>query len=195
MRWNLATYHGDLAQYRYPVDKEFADLLLFLKHVKLNKRVYLSDVMGWNIPYPALDYDVYIICGFGEAINEDLINRLDTDPAFEDKHVILLTSQYYQPVLKKIKLFHVEHLHTIKRFFPAITCSALKDRTYNHGALSRRTTFHKSYALIKLRQQFGQSLQYSFCGFQDNNEYQVDKLTHVLLGGDKLLTHEENSRI
>ena len=176
--WNSAQYSGSLKDYTYPANKEFGDLLLFLKRIKSNKKIHLTDVNYWQMQYPLMGYDIYIICAFGEFINEDFLNRLDRDEYFKDKSVILLTSQHWETnKLKQIKVFHLEHLHTIKRFFTKEPYLKLDRRLYTHSSLSRRTTLHKSIMTAKLLQHLDH--KYTFCN-AEAREYQLDELTSTL---------------
>jgi hypothetical protein len=160
---NNSVYRGDLFKYHYPVDKEVGDFLDFLKHISSDKRIYLSDVPKYNAPMPPLDYDIYIICIFGEGMDDEFVQALDNNPAFADKHVIVLTSQFYKTKLKNIKMFRIEHIHTIIPFFPKCEYTQLKDRRFTHGLLSNRNALHKTVVLAKILEKFKDDVQYSFC--------------------------------
>lgn len=176
--WNSAHYSGNLKDYRYPIDKEFGDLLFFLKRIKSSRKIHLTDVNQWQMQYPLMGYDIYIICAFGEFINEDFINKIDQDEYFKDKSLILLTSQHWGTNnLKQVKVFHLEHLHTIKRFFTKKPYLKLNRRLYTHSSLSRRTALHKSIITAKLLQRLDH--RYTFCN-AEAREYQINELTSTL---------------
>jgi len=178
--WDMSYYSGDLAYYNYPCDKEFGDLLFFLKRIKTRKKIHLTDIIHWKMKYPSKGYDVYIICAFGEFVNEEFLNLIDQDKYFNNKMVILLTSQYWEPnKFNTIKVFYLEHLQTIIRFFKPTESKNIKQRIYTHGILSRRTTFHKSYILINLLERFSKDLQYTFCN-EPEHEYSLEKLSQTL---------------
>lgn len=171
---NETVYRGNLAKYPYPADKEVGDFLKFLKQIKSNKRIYLLDVPRWNLPLPPLDYDVYILCMFGEAVDEDYLTRIDNNQEFSNKHVILLTSQYYyNPKFSSICVFYIEHLHTVIPFLPKPEYTRLSNRQFTHGSLSHRNAVHKTILTAKLLKQFGDDLQYSFCNGKSDeyNDY------------------------
>ena len=175
MWWNKTVYSGPLDQYTYPRDIECGDLLQFLKHVDANKRIHLTDVIFYK-NYPPVGYDLYIICAFGEFIDEEFIRRIDSDDNLPD--VLLLTSQVYESNnYKKVRVFHLEHLHTARRFFTKEPYLKLKSRLYTHSSLSRRTALHKSIMTAKLLQRFDH--KYTFCNLA-TGEYQIDQLESAL---------------
>jgi hypothetical protein len=152
---NHSCYSGPLAEYRYPSYLEFRGLLSFLKQINSKHRIHLTDIMYWDMPYPDSDFDVYIICAFGEFINEEFINHIDSNPKFADKHLILLTSQLYEPHnLLKFKVFYIEHMHTIVDFFKPAPYSKLVARQHTHSLLSRRNALHKSLVLNHLLKRY-----------------------------------------
>ena len=75
--WDSTLYSGDLKEYSYPCDKEFGDLLFFLKRIKTNKKIHLTDITKWEMTYLPTEYDIYIICSFGEFVNENFLNLID----------------------------------------------------------------------------------------------------------------------
>jgi len=191
---NNSIYQGSLAEYHYPTDKEVGDLLGFLKKIKSKKRIFLLDVPRWNLPLPSTDYDIYIICMFGEAVNEDYVNALDQHAEFIDKQIILLTSQYYtNSTLGRVKVFYIEHLHTVRQFLPRPVYTQISNRQFTHGALSHRNSVHKTILIAKLLQTFDTDLQYTFCN-SASNEYTevsdiVEIMTNLKLGLDKKFEH------
>jgi hypothetical protein len=167
MWWNKTTYSGALVDYTYPRDIECGQLLHFLKQVDSNKRIHLTDVIFYN-NYPPAGYDMYIVCVFGEAINEDYIRRLDAD--LSRPNPVLITSQLYRATnYKRVRVFHLEHIHTIKRFFNKTEYSKLSTRTKTHGSLSRRNSLHKTIVTAKLLNKFPHDLNYSFCNLGSND--------------------------
>jgi hypothetical protein len=104
---------------------------------------------------------------FGEAINEDYIRRLDADPLRPNP--ILITSQLYDTTnYQRVRVFHLEHIHTIQRFFNKTEYSKLSARTKTHGSLSRRNALHKTIITAKLLNKFHDNLNYSFCNINGN---------------------------
>jgi hypothetical protein len=169
-------YSGCLAQYTYPENIECQKLLQFLKRVINKKRVHLTDVNYWKMPYPLPEYEIYIVCAFGEFVNEDFIHTLDEDPLFTNKHIILITSQYYQPTnLKNVKVFYLEHMHTIVDYFCSKTYTKLSERSHCHGLLSRRNAVHKSLVLNRLYNNHVDSLLYTICNIE-STEFQIQNL-------------------
>ncbi len=178
---NNSVYQGSLANYSYPRDKEVGDLLDFLKQINPNKRVHLTDVPKWNLPVPPTDYDIYILCMFGEAVDEKYVNKLDQLPEFKDKQIVLLTSQYYQtPDYNRVKVFHIEHLHTVIPFLPRPKYTRLINRKFTHASLSHRNAVHKTILTAKLLKQFGQNLQYTFCNSQSNEYDSCDTVVKIM---------------
>lgn len=192
---NSTVYRNDLAKYPYPIDKEVGDFLKFLKQVSSKKRIYLSDVPRYNAPMPPLDYDIYIICIFGEAMDNKFITTLDQNPEFNDKQVIVITSQYYEGELKKIKLFRVEHLHTIIPFFPQGKYTRLQDRQFTHGLLSNRNALHKTVILAKLLEKFKTDIQYSFCNVQSTEYSDPSTIRNILENLGLSITDAEDLQI
>lgn len=180
---NNLVYRGDLSKYPYPTNKEVGTLLGFLKRVNTQHRVYLIDVPRWNLPLPPVDYDIYIMCMFGEAVNEDYIIKLDRHPDYAGKQIILLTSQFYlQPAFTHTKVFYIEHLHTVIPFLPCPEYTKLADRTITHGALSHRNAIHKTILTAKLLNKFGTDLQYSFCNGKSNEYTDPQKVIDIMTG-------------
>lgn len=96
--FNDSIYSGSLADYHYPQDKEFGHLLNFLKQIKNKNKVHLTDVVDWEPVYPSSkEYDIYVVCCFGEFINEDFVNKLDNDLELQDRKIIVITSQICPP--------------------------------------------------------------------------------------------------
>jgi hypothetical protein len=190
--WLHTFFSGDLKKYTYP-DIECGALLSFLKRVSTQKRVCLIDVVNWQTRVPSTDYDIYIICSFGEFVNETLLTSIDTDERFKDKYVVFLTSQYwFQNRFENIKVFEIEHLHTITRFFNPTVTKDLVDRSHTHGLLSRRTAFHKSYTLVNLLERFPEDLLYTFVHAPDH-EYKLETLDQdldVFYPGIRLTEHQ-----
>ena len=176
--WDSTLYSGDLKEYSYPCDKEFGDLLFFLKRIKTNKKIHLTDITKWEMTYLPTEYDIYIICSFGEFVNENFLNLIDK--YLKDKLVLLLTSQYWEPnKFNIIKVFQLEHLQTITKFFKPTDSKNIKERLYTHGILSRRTANHKSYTLINLLERFTKDVQYTFCNMP-KQEYSLKELKQTL---------------
>ena len=174
--WNNKRYSGDLKNYHYPVDKEFGSLLSFLKQVNVDKKIHLTDVMDWQMPYPESGYDLYIVCAFGEFVNEEFMNKIDS----EMQNIVLLTSQYFDNHnYKNTKVFYLEHLHTIKRFFTKTPYPLLSERSITHGSLSNRSTLHKTIITVKLLNRFKEDYRYTFCN-QETTEYTIDSLDFCL---------------
>ena len=173
MWWNKTVYSGALSNYTYPRDIECGNLLQFLKKIDADKKVYLTDVIFYN-NYPPAGYDMYIVCAFGEAVNEEYIRRLDED--LSRPNPVLITSQLYDTTnYKRVRVFQLEHIHTIKRFFNKTEYNKLSVRTKSHGSLSRRTALHKTIITAKLLNKFRDNLNYSFCnldgGATDLNKF------------------------
>jgi hypothetical protein len=180
---NNLVYRGDLFKYPYPTNKEVGGLLGFLKRVNTPHRVYLLDVPRWNLPLPPTDYDIYIICMFGEAVNEDYIIKLDQHPDYANKQIILLTSQFYlQPAFTRTQVFYIEHLHTAIPFLPRPEYTRLANRQITHGSLSRRNAIHKTVLTAKLLNKFGTDLQYSFCNDKSNEYTDPQKVIDIMTG-------------
>jgi len=180
---NNLVYRGDLFKYPYPTNKEVGGLLGFLKRVNTKHRVYLLDVPRWNLPLPPLDYDIYIMCMFGEAVNEDYITLLDQHPDYADKQIILLTSQFYlQPAFAHTQVFYIEHLHTVIPFLPRPEYTRLANRQITHGSLSHRNAIHKTILTAKLLNKFGTDLQYSFCNGKSNEYTDPQKVIDIMTG-------------
>ena len=168
---NNTVYQGPLKEYHYPTDKEVGSLLVFLKKISTKHRVYLLDVPRWNLPLPPDNYDIYIICMFGESVDTDYVKKLDQLPDYENKKIILLTSQFYKkPNFNRIKTFYIEHLHTVLPFLPKVEYTQISKRKFTHGVLSNRNAIHKTVLTVKLLNQFDKDLQYSFCN-TSSNEY------------------------
>lgn len=185
---NHTTYNGNLNNYSYPTNKEFGGLLVFLKQIATNKQIYLIDRLGWNPKYPPTDYDIYIICAFGESFNTDILHRLENDPAFADKQIVLLTSQFYQgPEFKRTKIFYIEHLHALIPFLQKPEYTKLQTRKFTHGSLSNRNAMHKALVTAKLLGKFGNKLQYTFCN-TPSSEYDQTTFTS---GWQKLISEFE----
>ena len=166
MNWNKTVYSGNLKNYTYPRDIECSELLHFLKQVDSNKKIHLTDVIFYN-NYPPAGYDMYIVCAFGEAVDEDYIRRLDAD--LSRPNPILITSQLYDTLnYKRVRVFHLEHIHTIRRFFNKTEYSKLSNRSKTHGSLSRRNSLHKTIVTAKLLNKFPNNLHYSFCNLNGN---------------------------
>lgn len=180
---NNTVYRGDLAKYHYPVDKEVGNLLGFLKRVNTQHRVYLLDVPRWNLPLPPTEYDIYVMCMFGEAVNDDYITALDRHPDYANKQIILLTSQFYlQPSFIHTRVFYIEHLHTVIPFLPKPEYTRLSNRQITHGSLSHRNAIHKTILTAKLIKEFGTNLQYSFCNGKSNEYTDPQKVIDVMTG-------------
>ena len=180
---NNLVYCGDLFKYPYPTNKEVGGLLAFLKRVNTQHRVYLIDVPRWNLPMPPVDYDIYIMCMFGEAVNEDYITTLDQHPDYAGKQIILLTSQFYlQPAFTHTQVFYIEHLHTVIPFLPKSEYTRLANRQITHGALSHRNAIHKTILTAKLLNKFGTELQYSFCNSKSNEYTDPQKVIDIMTG-------------
>lgn len=193
---NDTIYNGDLFLYKYPVDKEVGELLKFLKQVKSKKRIFLSDVPRANAPLPPIDYDVYIICIFGEAVDDDFVDRLDQSPAFVDKQLIVLTSQFYkEPKFARVNVFYLEHIHTIIPFLPKPTYTKLGDRKYTHGVLSNRNAIHKTVTIAKLLDKFNTDVQYSFCNTGSTEYSSPADIQGIMQGMGILLNEQECSTI
>jgi len=161
MWWNKTVYSGELKNYAYPRDIECGELLQFLKHVNSNKRIHLTDVIFYD-NYPPAGYDMYIVCAFGEAVDEDYIRRLDAD--LSRPNPILITSQLYDTTdYNRVRVFYLEHIHTIRRFFDKTEYSKLSARSKTHGSLSRRNTPHKTVITARLLNKFPNDLTYSYC--------------------------------
>jgi hypothetical protein len=151
--WSKTRFSGPLKHYTYPRDIECGNLLHFLKQVSTNKKIHLTDII-FNNNYPPAGYDMYIVCALGEAIDEDYIRQLDADEFRSNP--VLITSQLYDTTnYKRLRVFYLEHLHTIRRFFDKTEYSKLSSRSKIHGSLSRRTTLHKSIITAKLLNKFG----------------------------------------
>lgn len=170
--WNKSIYSGALDQYPYPSDKEVGDFLTFLKQVHCDKKIHLTDVSHWHMPWPQDNFDIYIVCAFGEFINEEFCHRMNQE--FADRKLILLTSQYYRPSdLTHFEIFTIEHLHTAVRFFhKADFTTALVNRPHTHGTQSRRRALHKTLITQRLLTKFP-DLQYTFCNHA-STEYSPD---------------------
>jgi hypothetical protein len=169
--WNKVIYSGDLRDYTYPNNLECCDLLRFLKQVSTNKKIHLTDAMNWRMPVPAPGYDMYIVCAFGEFINESFMDKIDNTLS----NIVLITSQYFTNApYKNTRVFYVEHLHTIKRFFTKKPYTKLADRSTIHGSLSNRNALHKTILTAKLLDKFD-SYNYTFCN-NATNEYDIDTL-------------------
>jgi hypothetical protein len=180
---NNSVYQGALSRYTYPTNKEVGSLLGFLKRVNTSHRVYLLDVPRWNLLLPPTDYDIYIMCMFGEAVNEDYITAIDQHPKYADKQIILLTSQFYlQPTFTHTQVFYVEHLHTVIPFLPKPEYTRLANRQITHGSLSHRNAIHKTILTAKLIKAFGTDLQYSFCNGKSNEYTDPQKVIDVMSG-------------
>ena len=178
---NNSVYQGDLSGYPYPTNKEVGGLLGFLKRVNTKHRVYLLDVPRWNLLLPPTDYDIYIMCMFGEAVNEDYITAIDRHPDYDNKQIILLTSQFYlQPAFTHTQVFYIEHLHTVIPFLPRPEYTRLADRQITHGSLSHRNAIHKTILTAKLLKKFGTDLQYSFCNGKSNEYTHPQKVIDVM---------------
>jgi len=168
-KWNRTRYSGELKNYKYPSDVEFGDLLTFLKQVDVNKKIHLTDVIFNRYPLPG--YDMYIVCAFGEAVDEDFINRLDADESLPNP--VLITSQLYNTTnYKRVKVFHLEHMHTIRRFFQKTEYTKLSNRTTTHSILSRRTALHKTLLTVKLLAKFPTNLNYTFNSWQPGEVFE-----------------------
>lgn len=171
--WDSSIYSGPLNQYNYPSNKEFGDLLKFLQHIDpaQQSRIHISDVCDWHMPEPDPNFDIYIVCAFGEFVNEDYCDLLSKQ--FPDRKLILLTSQYYNPCnLENFTVFTIEHLHTSARFFKPQNRLPLAQRAYLHATQSRRNTLHKSLITAQLLSRFP-DLQYTFCNIK-THEYQLE---------------------
>ena len=165
-KWYKKVYSGDLKNYTYP-RIECDDLLHFLKQVDSNKRIHLTDMFFKN-NYPPAGYDMYIVCAFGESVDEDFINKLDADESRPNP--ILITSQLYHATnYKRVQVFYLEHMHTIRRVFNKTEYSKLSTRPKTHGSLSRRTSLHKTIVTAKLLNKFPNDLNYSFCHLHYDN--------------------------
>ena len=179
MWWNNNIYSGPLSAYLYPHDKEFGTLLEFLKQINNpNIRIHLTDENDWSMTVPAnRNSDLYIVCAFGEFVNENVINQMDQE--FVGKELILLTSQYYDPCnLQNFKVYTIEHLHTITRFFKPELYLPLAERRHQHATQSRRNALHKSLITQRLLAHFSE-LQYTFCNFE-STEYQIESVRNDL---------------
>lgn len=171
--WHSKIYAGALSQYHYPANKEFGTLLNFLQRIDpvQASRTYIVDMCDWHMPDPDPNYDIYIVCAFGEFVNEDYCHRLSQQ--FPDRKLILLTSQYYTPCnLENFTVFVIEHLHTAVRFFKQREYLPLTQRPHVHATQSRRNALHKSMITAQLLAQFP-DLQYTFCN-RTTNEYSLD---------------------
>lgn len=171
--WRFSIYSGPLNRYTYPTDKEFGSLLSFLKQIDPARaaRIHITDVCDWRMPPVDPNYDIYIVCAFGEFVNEDYCHKLDHE--FADRKLILLTSQYYAPCdLKNFTVFTIEHLHTAARFFKQQPYLPLTQRPHRHATQSRRNALHKSLITAELLHRFP-DLQYTFCN-RSTTEYSLD---------------------
>lgn len=185
---NFTVYSGSLAEYHYPANKEFGNVLQFLKKVDKKKDVHLTDAMFWRMPYPQLGFKTYLVFAMGEFVNEDFIQRMENDPAFASKELILVTSQYYQPNnLKRFKVFHLEHMHAMVNFYDNKEYIKLANRTHTHASLSRRNALHKSFVINRLLKRFP-DLQYTLCNVK-TNEFEINNFAQKndvkLLDGSK----------
>ena len=178
--WNRAVYSGPLQNYTYPKDILCGDFLRFLQHVDKNKRVHLTDIV-FNKNYPPSGYDMYIVCVFGEGVDIEFIKQLDEDES--KPNPILLTSQFCDTTnYKRVRVFYLENIHTLRRFFCKSDYSQLSTRTKTHGSLCRRNSHHKTIITAKLLNKFKDDLNYSFCNMQGtttelNDFYPFLKLT------------------
>jgi hypothetical protein len=177
-KWNSHLYSGALTQYGYPPDKEYGSFLDFLKQINNpNVKIHLMDQNSWTMTVPQQGYDVYIVCSFGEFVNETVLHQIDSE--LGHKELILLTSQYYDPTdLKNFKIYTIEHLHTITRFFRPKQYLPLSAREHQHATQSRRNALHKSLVTQRLLARFP-DLQYTFCNI-DSTEYQIESIRNDL---------------
>jgi hypothetical protein len=152
-KWNSTIYSGPLEHYVYPNDKEYGEFLIFLKQITNSRvRIHLTDQNHWTMPFPPSDYDVYIVCSFGEFVNEEVLHKIDQE--LGHKQLILLTSQYYTPTdLKNFTIFTIEHLHTITRFFNPTEYKQLAARPDTHATQSRHGQFLRSHPSLPLPDQ------------------------------------------
>lgn len=157
----MSDFVGNLKNYN-SYQSEIGELLVFLKDLKQPKSIYLCEILNWNTPYPDTNYDIYIFGAFGEFPNTDLLDKIDNDANFTNKELIVLTSVYFSKEYKNIKCFFIEHLHTIVNLLDnqQVERKQLIARKYNHAALSRRNSFHKTYLIYNL-QKYLNDVQYT----------------------------------
>jgi hypothetical protein len=89
------------------------EFVVVLQQVRSSLKIHLTDTLYWDMPFPSdTTADVYIVCGFGEFLNESMLHRFDNELA--DRKLILLTSQYYNPCnLKNFQIFNMIFLEKI----------------------------------------------------------------------------------
>lgn len=171
-KWSKKIYSGLLENYHYPDNKEVGEFLNFLQRINSRLKIHLTDASNWDMPFPDdTSCDVYIVCSFGEFVNEDMLHKFDANLA--DRKLVLLTSQYYDPNnLKNFTVFTIEHLHTIVRFFNPCLYEPLLQRPYVHATQSRRNALHKSLLTQHLLTRYS-DLQYTFCN-KSTVDYQIE---------------------
>lgn len=159
-------YAGPLTSYFDQVHvREFGDILSFLQRVKNKDRVFLLDILDWvwmqEVTLPT-GYDIYVLCAFGEFVNNHALRKLAEDPTVDTAKIILLTSQTGVSNYSGIKVFRLEYIHSLVNFLPKREYIPLRQRQYRHGSLSHRNEEHKSFITANLKHKTS-SYVYSFC--------------------------------
>lgn len=157
----LPMYRGPLDQYLW-YNNFVDDFLNFLKRAPNQNKIWICDDMAWEIIDPPITYDTYIFCSWIENTNIDLLKELNTTLA--DKNLILLSPQdFLNSELDNFKIFRLEHLHKLKRFYPKCTYKPLKNRQYSQSLLSRHPHVHKAIFLAEfIRANNNNNILYSF---------------------------------
>lgn len=135
------TYNGPLPGYCYQ-NSEIGNLLDFLQQIKRSYRVWLIDNLDYGTAFPKAGFDIYIVGCFGEAASYDFLKQLND--SYSDKRLICLTAQAVNlQGLNNIKVFNIEHLHTLINFFPKTNTTDLAQRVNLHSILTRRLELHR----------------------------------------------------
>lgn len=160
-------YRGSLDQ--YPWYHNFTDdLLNFLQSLPNKHRIWFCDDMQWNDIDPPDTYDTYIIGAWIETIHIAQLRYINNK--LGHKNLILLSPQDFTDVeLNNFKIFRIEHLHKLKRFYPKKPYTKLQDRTHSQSFLSKHPHVHKTIFLAEfIQNNKDQNILYSFGPTQDN---------------------------
>lgn len=135
------TYNGPLPDYHYQ-NSEIGNLLDFLQQIKRSYRVWLIDNLDYGTKFPKSGFDIYVVGCFGEAARYDFLKQLND--CYSNKKIICLTPQAVNlQGLDNIKVYNIEHLHTLINFFPKTNTTDLAQRDYLHSILTRRLELHR----------------------------------------------------
>ena len=168
------TYKGPLCQYDYN-SVEIGNLLEFLRELPNSNRIYLIDSTDLKLDLPPDGFDTYIIGCFGELANIDFLTKINQK--YSNRKLICLSSQNFSDCsqLNHFKIYYIEHLHKIIKYFPQQNFKKLKERQGYHSILSRRMEPHRYLFTAALLSRYPDSI-YSLVRLFEGTKFTFEKL-------------------